>query len=827
MTDFQKRFELSPQDAEPPIDFSRLDFSTTNEIEPLDEIVGQPRAVRALELGLGINENGYNIYMSGMSGMGKKALVKKMLTDKAEGNPVPPDLIYVNNFQQEDRPLAVFLDPGRGKELKKEMDVLVSRLKEDVPRAFRQEDFSKEKQRLTEQYENMGKEAFEKLDHMAAKKNLFLQETPDGRVILIPKKGNRPMNAEEFETLSPLEKEILTNDQQEIGRMVTEVINQQKEIGQKLRDEVRKIEQDFASRLIGPAIDDIKNKFSNEKLHKWLNTIKEHMIENLNRFREKEPASQQQMLASIIGAVPPEDSFIDYSVNVIVDNSDLKGAPVVIEESPNYKNLFGTITGTFDRTGRLFTNFQQIKSGSILKANGGYLVFNLMEALTEPLVWKELKRTLKSSELEYHMYDPFGVFATSSLRPEPVDITVKLVVVGNPLIYHLLQLYDEDFPELFKVKADFAPELDQIKNPELLMARFVQAQSKKHGTLPFDAQAVAELVKIGSRMAGEKGKITSELSRMADIVKESNFWANKDSAAIVNVDHVRKAVEEKIYRSNLIAERMREYIANGTLLINIEGSAIGQINGLGVIQLGDYSFGRPSRITASVGVGAAGIINIERESHLSGSSFDKAMLILEGYMRNKYAGKHPLSLSASIAMEQSYGMIEGDSATVAELVCLLSAFAGIPLRQDIAITGSVNQWGEVQAVGGVTQKVEGFYEVCKQIGLTGNQGVCIPASNVRNLVLRRELIDAMHNGMFHIWAVKDVDEAIELLSSTAAGNLNEQDTFHWRVDRRLLEMLEIVKQQKAFPIERDYPAWNPGARESRDPRPKFPGEDKN
>ncbi|NLP03626.1 MAG: AAA family ATPase [Fibrobacter sp.] len=825
MTDFQKRFELSPQDAEPSIQYDRLDFSSTDELEPLDEIVGQPRAVRALELGLGIDASGYNIYMSGMSGMGKKAMVKKLLLDKAEKSPVPPDWIYVNNFKQEDRPLAISIEPGKGKELKKDMEELVSRLKEDVPRAFQQEDFSKEKMRLTEQYEYMGKEAFEKLDRMAMEKNLFLQETPDGRIVLIPKKGDRPMSAEEFEALSQQEKDDLSNDQQDVSRMVAEVINRQREIGQKLRDEVRKIERDFASRLISPAIDEIINKYQNEKLQKWLASIKEHMIENLNRFRTRE-SGQQQALASLIGAVPPDDSFSDYAINVVVDNSELKGAPVIIEESPNYKNLFGTITGTFDRTGRLFTNFLQIKSGSILRANGGYLVFNLMEALIEPLVWKELKSTLKSGELEYHIYDPFGVFSTSSLRPEPIQIKVKLVVVGTPLIYHLLQLYDEDFPELFKVKAEFAPELDQINNPELLIGRFVQSQRKKHSTLSFDPHAVAEIVKIGARLAGEKEKITSELSRVADIIRESDFWARKESAQMVGVQHVRKAVEEKIYRSNLIAEKMRELIANGTLLIGVDGLRIGQANGLSIIQLGDYAFGRPSRITASVGVGAAGIINIERESHLSGSSFDKAILILEGYMRNKYASKHPLSLSASLAMEQSYGLIEGDSATVAELVCLLSAFAGIPLRQDIAITGSVNQWGQIQAVGGVTQKVEGFYEVCKQIGLTGNQGVCIPQSNVRHLVLRHEILDAMRDGRFHIWAVKDVDEAIELLTGTPAGNIDKQDTFHWRVDQRLLEMLDIVKQQKTVSIEREYPAWRIPSEGSRDPRPRFPGEEK-
>jgi len=826
MQELEQHLRLTAEQAEPTIDFSRLQFSSTAELNALEEIIGQPRAVKALELGLGIKDTGYNIYISGTSGMGKKALIQKMVSEKASNEPTPADWIYVNNFGQEDRPLSISLEPGKGKLLKKEMEELLSRLRDEVPRAFRQEDFSKEKQRLNMEYENQSKNAYSRMEQLASEKNLIIQEMPDGRILMIPKKGDHPMSAEEFESLSDSEKEEISKHQSELGQVVSSIINQQREISNKLRDEVRQIERNFAARLIEPAIDEIASRYKNEKLSSWFSKVKEHIINNLHNFREQDGA-QQPSLAAMLGAggASPEDFFQEYSINLIVDNSDSQGTPVVFEESPNYKNLFGTIFGTFDRTGRLFTNFRNIKAGSLLRANGGYLVFNLMEALMEPLVWKELKRTIRSGELEYHIYDPFGVFATSSLRPEPIPLKVKILAVGNPLLYHLLQFYDEDFRELFKVKADFSPEMDAKGNMEMVMARFVQKLSKTDNVKPFSPHAVAELIKTAARFTGDKEKITSQFSRLADVARESSYWAQKNGASVVQVEHVRTALEEKIYRSNLIAEQMREYIANGTLIISIKGLAAGQINGLSIVQLGDYAFGRPSRITVSVGTGAAGIINIERESRLSGSSYDKAMLILEGYLRRIYAQRHPLSLSASITMEQGYGLIEGDSATMAELLCLLSAFSGIPLRQDIAVTGSVNQLGEVQAVGGVTQKVEGFFDTCKLMGLDGNQGVCIPASNIRNLVLRKEVIDAIHDRMFHIFAVKNVNETLELMSGVPAGSINEENTFHWKVDQRLLEMLELVKHHRGIAIEREYPGYRPYTEGTRDPRPRFPGDE--
>ena len=782
----QSGIELTIRDLEFEIGGKELDFVTTDDLAPLDEIVGQPRALRALELGLGINDSGYNIYLAGESGMGKKTLAERQLREQASQKPVPPDWVYVNNFEKPDMPMAISLVAGKGGRLKRSIAELVSHLQDELPKAFQQEDFSRQKQHLSSVYEQQGRELFDHLQKLAGEKGLMVQQGPEGRILLVPMRENRPMTPDEFELLSDKEKGDIDKQEEEVTIRVNDVLSRQGEFRKRMRLDIKNIERNFAARIIDPLIKEIEREFESEKLTTWLGMLRENMLDNIVKFQERQQPQPPQ-LAALLGGAPPavEEEFLDYQVNVVIDNSRTTGAPVVIEQSPNYKNMYGTINGFFDRSGRMVTNYTYIQAGSILRANGGYLVFNLLEALLEPLVWKELKRTIKSGVLEYHMYDPFGVFATSALRPEPIPLKVKIVVMGNPLVYHLLHLYDEDFAEIFKVKADFSPEIDRSEISPILLARFVRKLRGTDSVLPFDPTAVSELFRAGVRMAGDTAKLSAEFSRLADLVREASFWAKKESASIVSRGHVLRAVEERVYRSNQIAEKIRELIRNGTLLVSVDGAVVGQVNGLSVTLLGDYMFGRPARLTASVGVGAAGIINIERESKLSGSTFDKAMLILEGYLRNKYAAKHALSLSASLAMEQSYGLIEGDSASVAELVCLLSALAQVPLRQDIAITGSVNQWGQVQAIGAASEKVEGFFDVCKELGLTGRQGVCLPSANVRNLVLRADVIEAVGKGSFHIWSIDSVDQALELLGGKPAGDLDEENTVHWLVEQRL------------------------------------------
>jgi len=732
--------------------------------------------------------------------------------------------VYVNNFDRPDHPVAISLKAGEGKQLKRDVAELVEHLQEDLPKAFREEDFSRQKRQIGEQYQERRRGMFEELAKLAEEKELSLEQLPNGQMMLLPVKDGQPMPPEELEKLSDEQREDITRRQRDVARKAEEILGRQEDISRELNTEVRSVEREFAAGRIEPLVRKIAERYDNAKLRRWLEKLKSHMVEHLDHFRTQESSQQQQMAMMLGGPRPsPEEQLEDYQVNLLVDNRRTEGAPVVIEDAPNYKNLFGTIERVVDRFGRVVTNFSRIKSGSLLRANGGYLVVNMLDVLTEPLVWKELKRTLKRGSLKIETYDPFAIFSASGMDPEPIPLDVKLVVVGNPLIYHLLYLYDEEFAEIFKVKSEFVSEMDRDGQAAGILGRLVRKLGDQEKLPPLDAAAVAELVRAGARFADNQGKISTEFSRIADLVREAAYWARREEASTVGAAHVRRAVDQKVYRSDWIAEKIRELIADGTLKIATDQAAVGQVNGLAVADLGDYAFGRPSRLTASVGVGAAGVINIERESKLSGRTFDKGMLILDGYLRNKYAGQHPLVLSASIAMEQSYGLIDGDSASAAEIFCLLSVLGRVPLRQDIAVTGSVNQWGEVQAIGGVNEKVEGFFDVCRQQGLTGQQGVCVPASNVKHLVLRPDVVDAVREGKFNVWAIEHVDQGLELLSGIPAGQLDEEDTFHWRVDQRLRELADAVRKQRAVASEREFPAFEPTGDGPRDPRPTLPG----
>lgn len=807
------------------IDPNQLGFTGTEELEPLGEIVGQPRALRALDLGLGIRHASYNIYVAGLSGTGKKETIRRELARRGAAEPVPSDWIYVNHFDEPDRPLAISLPAGQGARLKHELEDLLERLLEELPKAFREEDFNREKRRIGEHYQERRRDVFEELENLAREKGLSVEQMPNGQVALVPLKDDRPMTSEEITQLSEDERKSVQERQQEVAHQGEEILRRQEDIGQELRGEVRQVERNVAASRIEPRVNRIADQYDSEKLREWLEQLKRHMIEHLDRFREPEGGQQQQM-AMMLGMSQPsaEERLREYQINLVVDNGRQTGAPVVIEEWPNYRNLFGTIEKVVDRFGKLVTDFTRIKAGALLKANGGYVVINLLDALTEPLVWKELKRTLKSGQLKVETYDPFAFFTTSGMDPEPIPLDVKLVVLGNPLLYHLLHLYDEDFAEIFKVKAEFVGEMERQAESAQLIGRFARKLSQQEGLPAMAADGVAELVRAACRMADDKDKLTAEFSRIADLAREAGYWARQDNRSErIAGKHVRQAIDEKVYRSDWVAGKIRELIGQGTLRIRIDGKAIGQINGLAVANLGDYAFGRPSRVTASVGVGAAGVINIERESKLSGRTYDKGVLILDGYLRNQYAGEHPLALSASIAMEQSYGMIDGDSASATELLCLLSALAKVPIRQDIAVTGSVNQWGEVQAIGGVNEKVEGFFDVCRDQGLTGKQGVAVPASNIRHLLLRPDVVDAVRDGSFHVWGLDHIDEALELLGSIPAGRLDEADTFHGRVDQRLRELATAMKEQRAASMERELAFWEPVNNGPRDPRPTLPG----
>jgi lon-related putative ATP-dependent protease len=825
MMDLPELRELRADKVTLNIDPKSFGFRSTAELQPLSEIVGQPRALRALDLGTGIRHPNYHIYVAGLVGTGRAELISHALRQRISDHSIPPDWVYVNHFDEPDCPLAISFPAGQGVQLRQDMDALIERLKDSLPKAFKEEDFGREKEKLRQVYRKKGEEVFEQLEKLADQYGMTVQQLPDGQMIFIPLKDGTPITQEDAEKLSPEEIQAIEGHQDELMNLAGRVMQEQREIQRQLSIDVREVARRFARQLIEPLVTELQQKFDHSKLTKWLERFQEHVIENLNRFRDISEMPPQIAAMRSEGGPDPEQRFLDYRVNVIVDNSQRKEPPIIVEDSPNYRNLFGTIERVVDRAGRVITNFTRIKAGSLLEANGGYLVVNLMDALIEPFVWKELKRALKSQSLEIQIQDPFSLFTVSALQPEPIPLSIRIVALGEPLIYHLLSLHDEDFREIFRVKADFDSEMDLGTETGQIYGQLVRQLSEKEDLLAFDAEAIAELVGVGARLASDQKKVTSIFSHVADVAREASFWASRKGENLVRPEHVRQAVQERVFRSDLIAEKIRDLIADGTLLIRSEGTRIGQINGLAVADLGDYAFGRPTRLTASVGVGTAGIINIERESRLSGRTFDKAMLILEGYLRNVYAGEQPLALSASLAMEQSYGGIDGDSASVAELLCLLSALAEVPLRQDVAVTGSVNQWGEVQAIGGVNEKVEGFFDVCRQARFSGTEGVCIPAANVQHLVLRPDVVEAIRQEQFHLWAVSRFDQAIELFTGIPAGDVSDEKSFHGRVRHRLSEITNSLRQQKTTDTGRLL--WTPGAPGDLppDPRPPLPGQE--
>ena len=767
-------------------------FTSTEELDKGHQgFVGQERAQAALALGLGVPSRGFNIYASGLSGIQRLDTLQGWVAPLAAQATTPGDWVYVHNFAHPDAPQAIALPTGQGSLLQHLMAELVKTLREDLPKAFRQEAFDKEKTQLREKYGTQSQTLSKEIEQQVRDQGFLLQTAPNGQFMLIPLINGKPLEKpEDFTSLSPEQQQEITSKQQEIAEEIAKFVGKQQDIFRALSADVREVERRFAEQLIAPLLTRITTQISAAPISQYVEEVKTHILEHLEAFKESaQPSAPFPFIAP--GEPPP--SFLEYEVNVVVDNRDTQGAPVIVEHAPTYVNLFGTIERVVDRSGRLVTNFTRIKPGAVLRAHGGYLIFNLEDALTEPAVWKTLKRTLKSGRIEMETYEPFAIFSVSGLRPAPIDVQVKVVVVGTPTLYHMLYSLDPEFHEIFKVHADFRPTMEAEGDHLRAYAQWVGELCQHEHLRHFDRAAVERLVEYGARLAGDRHKVSASYTQITNLAREAAYWATKDGARLTSAPHVQKALDERVFRTNRVEEEIRELIAQGTILVDSDGKKIGQLNGLSVLQLGEHAFGRPVRVTASVSMGQAGIVNIERESHLSGSLHDKGMLILSGYLRNRYGQDKPLTLSASICFEQSYAGIEGDSASSAELYALLSRLAEVPLRQDLAVTGSVNQWGEVQAIGGVNEKVEGFFDVCRVHGLTGTQGVLIPAANVRNLVLRADVIDAVAAGQFSVYPIRTIDEGIALLSGVRAGTVEETNTINGLVSERLRVLATALK----------------------------------
>jgi lon-related putative ATP-dependent protease len=801
--------ELTAEQLRRRCDPSQFGFESTADAPDLEGIIGQERAGRAIEFGIEIPYQGYNIYAMGPAGAGKTSIITRFLERKAATREVPEDWGYAHNFADPDRPNAVRLPPGGGCKVRDQVNSLLASAADALDKAFASDQYAEHRNALGRELDSQRTEQFKQLDAVVREQGFALARTPMGMMVA-PVKNGEPLTPEQFGALPEPERETLTQQGQSLQEMLERTMRHVHELEEAAEERLSRLDQEIAATTIRPFFDKLIAEYTTwSDVVEYLQGVQNHIAEHAGDFKghAAEAGEQEDGEGQPSGQTPPwlrpqrGSPYDRYRLNVIVDNQELQGAPVVLETNPTYANLIGHVDMRAE-FGTLVTDFRQVKAGALHRANGGYLLLDARVLLSQPYAWEALKQALRHRRIRIEdIGQRMGILAASTLSPEPVPLDVKVVLIGNPETYYILYAYDEQFEKLFKVRADFAIEMDWNRENEEQIVRFIHRQCNEGNLLHFDASAVAKVIEYSARSVEDQRKLTTRFAMVSDIVYEAAFWAQRTGRQGVTGEDVDKAINERIYRSNQFEERLREMITNGTIMVDTQGAVVGQVNGLAVLELGDYAFGRPSRITASTFQGRAGVMNIEREAKLSGRIHDKGVLILSGFLGGRYAQDKPLSLSASIAFEQSYEGVEGDSASSAELYVLLSSLAELPIRQDIAVTGSVNQRGEIQAIGGATTKIEGFFDVCKGMpgGLTGDQGVILPAANVPNLMLREDVVDAVTDGKFHIYPVRTVDEGIEILTGVPAGERDADgvypsDSVNGRVDRRLRALAEELEE---------------------------------
>ncbi|MBN1398406.1 MAG: AAA family ATPase [Bacteroidetes bacterium] len=760
-----------------------LGIKSTNDVKPTREIIGQERALRALHVGLEMNHFGYNIFVTGLSGTGRTTTIKRLLQDFEKKQRSLKDHCYVYNFKHPDMPTAISLPSGRGLALQQDMENLLKELLRDIPAVYESQRYQQARKKLVQHFQDRQKSVLQDFEHRVKEQGFDLVQVQVGTAMrpdIVPVVNGTPTALDQVETLvqkGEFDKEQFAS----MRNTLTELEKQMATVFRELRNIERKVQQslgDLEEQLVMPAVDDAINvlrvTYEQPKLRAFFNDMRANIRSNLDRFRKQQ----------VIPAMPEtpeteeeEDKFIEFQVNVLVDNSETKHVPIVIETNPKYKNIFGTVEREMEKGSVWRTDFTKIKSGSLLRADGGYLVLNALDALIEPGVWQDLKRTLRTGLIDIQTYDPLFGFSAASLKPEPIQINVKVIMIGDTELYHMLYFRDDDFKKIFKIRADFDFEMPKTKDSITQYIRFVKMLCDDEKLLPFDATSLAQLIEFGVRLAGRQEKISTRFNIIADIAREASYWARREKAPVVLCSHIEKTINERIYRVKLVEEKIQEMIDDGRIMIDTQGLQVGQVNGLSVYDIGEHAFGKPSRITARTSLGRSGVINIDREAELSGPTHNKGVAILSGYFRSLFAQKRPLVMDASITFEQSYGGIDGDSASSTEIYAILSSLSEIPIRQDIAVTGSVNQKGEIQPIGGVNLKIEGFYDVCKARGLTGKQGVIIPIQNVDDLMLREEVFEAVKKKKFHLFAIKTVNEGIEILTGIKAGKQKPDYSF--------------------------------------------------
>jgi lon-related putative ATP-dependent protease len=781
-------------------------FDTTSDLPDLKETIGQERALHSLDFGLSLESAGFNIFILGEHGTGKMTTVRSFLSQKAMSEPVPKDWCYVYNFKDPDVPLAVSLDPGKAAVFQKDMDEVIKILRVEIPKVFDSKEYEKQRNKIIEEAQRKEKETFTGLEEEAQQKGFSVRKTASGLMIIPVKKTGEPLTEEEYESLDETTRKKIDEIGKVLQEKLNDVVRMVRESGKTVKEVIAKLEKDAALSAVGHLIADLKHKYKeHERIAAYLDEAREDILEHLEDFKVQEEQAPQLAFMRLPRTEP---TFTRYTINVLVNNDRCKGAPCIFESNPTYYNLFGRIEHKI-QYGIAVTDFSMIKAGSLHKANGGYIVINALDLLRNIFAYDALKRAVRDKEAKIEdVWEQYRLMSTTTLKPEAIPLDIKVILVGNPYLYYLLYNLDEEYRELFKVKADFDSRMNRTDENVQKYASFVAALCREEKLLPFDRTGVAKVIEVSSRLAEHQNKLSARFNDIADILREASYWASKSGSNIVGGVHVQKAIDEKVFRTNRIEERLREMILEGTIIVETAGEKVGQINGLAVLDLGDYSFGKPSRITARTYTGKAGVVNIERETKMSGKIHEKAMLIISHYLGSRYATKKPISLSASITFEQLYDMVEGDSATCAELYALLSSIANVPLKQSIAVTGSMDQNGDVQPIGGVNEKIEGFFDLCRITGLDGSHGVIIPARNIKHLMLKKDVVDAVKEGKFFIYPISKADEGLEIMTGMQVGALGADGTYpegtiNYLVVKRLTEISEALEKKKEKEEEKE------------------------
>jgi predicted ATP-dependent protease len=797
-------------------ELSRIPFETTAQAELREGFIGQERALRALKMGAELSAPGYNIFVCGLAGTSRGGTIARMIEELHPPTKESLDRCYVNNFKITDRPRLLSLPRGQANSFKKDMQAGIDFLRRRIPQVFEGEPFQRQKGRIVERFTVREKELMDDFTRRIAREQFALGHMQVGAVALpeiFPVLEGQMVPIEDISKMvhegkleSPVAEEIERKYEQ-FRQEFTVVYRKTLTLSRELASELSYLEQEAASVLVDGVIEELKEKYAGHSIAEYLEEVRHHLLDNLDPFKEREGEGEHDDEASgPDGMSKPQgsggaerDPFRVYGVNVILAHDGEDKSPVIFETTPTYANLFGTIQRAYDARGGWTSDFMDLRAGSLLRADGGFLIMYSLEALSEVGVWRALKRTLNHNRLEIQPLEMFYPFGGSAQKPEAIDINVKIILIGDRSLYEMLYEYEEDFRKIFKVRVEFDEEMTMSDGVIAEYAGRLRALSEKENLFPFDRGAFAAMLEYGVRQAGRRNKVTARFVDIADLAREAHYAAAASGESVVRAAHVRGALSSKMERHNLIETRIREMIQEGTLLVDVDGKSVGQVNGLSVLEIGGYSFGKPVRITATAALGKAGLINIEREANLSGRFHDKGMHIIAGYLRSKFAQDKPLSLAASICFEQSYSGVDGDSASSTEVYALASALSGLPLRQDIAVTGSINQQGEIQAIGGVNEKIEGFFDVCRIKGLTGTQGVMMPQSNVEDLMLREDILEAVGAGKFHIWPVAKVEQGIEILTGVEAGKKNGDGKFDAGtvlalMDERLHSMAKTLKE---------------------------------